>query len=419
MKNLSKFALLALMVAPCAAQTAALPAGFEDPAILSASKILSPDLLKGAHHRVREQVPTDGYLAHFEIDTDFGTFAAIGIPQVASRITETEAIAKLVETSKSDLFAEGLKRSIEQPIDAVKNIAQDPVGSIKKVPATVGHFFGKVGASIERGANKVANNRKSEDKPSAGETAGKVGNTAMNIAGFDKARLETARELGIDPYTDNVRLQSEIDKVTWAFFAGGLPLRITATVASAGIALTATKMVGIPEEIYSLTQGEIADLDRKALTAMGLRNNDIIDFQNAPALSTTRRHKIVNSLAALPNAEHRGNIILLATDCQTGQAADFLVAALRILESRQSSGAADYTAVKVVGRLPAAVTAEGTLEVPAPVDHVTWTEAVAGFASRDDLGTQPKTLLHTGTFSKTASAGFTGAGWKLTPFGNR
>jgi hypothetical protein len=58
-------------------------------------------------------------------------------------------------------------------------------------------------------------------------------------------------------------------------------------------------------------------------------------------------------------------------------------------------------------------------KVPAPVDHVTWTEAVAGFASRDDLGTQPKTLLHTGTFSKIASSGFTGAGWKLTPFGAR
>ncbi|MDE0835109.1 MAG: hypothetical protein OSA84_02010 [Akkermansiaceae bacterium] len=73
--------------------------------------------------------------------------------------------------------------------------------SEKAEAKALGHFFGKVGASIERGANKVANNRKSEDKPSAGESAGKVGNAAMNIAGFDKARLETARELGIDPYT--------------------------------------------------------------------------------------------------------------------------------------------------------------------------------------------------------------------------
>jgi hypothetical protein len=69
---------------------------------------------------------------------------------------ETEAIRKLVETSKSDLFAEGLRRSVEQPINAVKNIITHPVNTVKQAPKTVGHFFGKIGTSIERTANKVA-----------------------------------------------------------------------------------------------------------------------------------------------------------------------------------------------------------------------------------------------------------------------
>ena len=50
--------------------------------------------------------------------------------------------------------------------------------------------------------------------------------------------------------------------------------------------------------------------------------------------------------------------------------------------------------------------------MPAPVDHVTWTDGVAGFARRDDLGTAPKVLVHTGTLSAAASAGLTAAGWK-------
>jgi len=38
--------------------------------------------------------------------------------------------------SKSDLFAEGVKRSLEQPVDAVKNIVKDPVGSVpQSLPA--------------------------------------------------------------------------------------------------------------------------------------------------------------------------------------------------------------------------------------------------------------------------------------------
>ena len=59
------------------------------------------------------------------------------------------------------------------------------------------------------------------------------------------------------------------------------------------------------------------------------------------------------------------------------------------------------------------VAATRVLEVPAPVDYVTWTEQVAGFSQRDDLGTTPKVLIHTGKFSAATQAGFAAAGWKL------
>jgi hypothetical protein len=352
-------------------------------------------------------------MAHFKIDTDFGTFEAVGVPQLRNRIVEAEAIRKLVDTSKSDLFAEGMKRSIEQPIDAVKNIITNPVDSVKQAPKTVGHFFSKVGASIGRGVEKVKKGNEESESPSAGD----VGNAAKNAAGFDKAKLDTAKQLGVDPYSDNKRLQEEMDKVTWAFFAGGLPLRIGAAVMSAGVTLTATNMVGIPEETYALTQAELALRDSRSLQAMGLKEQDIKDFQIQPNLSTTRRHRIVKSLEALPAAAGRGRVILLANSCETTGQADFLVSALSMLAARQQSGAADYKQLQVYGRLPAAITASGTLEVPAPVDHVTWTEQVAGFAKRDDLGTASKTLIHTGRLSEATKAGFAAAGWTTTAVG--
>jgi hypothetical protein len=394
----------AAIIIPATAQTAA----YEQGALLNAADLLPADLLRGPSHRVREQVPTDGYMAHFKIDTDFGVFEAIGVPQVKRRVVEAEAIRKLVETSKSDLFAEGLKRSVAQPIDAVKNIVTNPVESVKRAPKTVGHFFSKVGSSIERGVHKVKENSSDGRSPSAGE----IGNAAKNAAGFDKAKLDTARQLGVDPYSDNARLQEEMDKVTWAFFAGGLPLRIGAAVASAGIALTATEMVGVPEETYALTQSELALRDQRSLAAMGLREKDIKDFQIQPHLSTTRRHRIVKSLEALPGAAGRGRIILLANSCKTAEHADFLVSALSMLAVRQLGGAADYKDLRVFGRLPGAITATGTLEVPAPVDHVTWTEQVASFARRDDLGTAPRLLVHTGKLSDAAAQGFKDAGWQ-------
>lgn len=340
--------VLAVLAAPCFGQAPGQAAAFELGVILKASDLLPAESLRGPSYRVRDQVATDGYMAHFEIDTDFGTFRAVGVPEVKRRIAEAEAIRKLVETSKSDLFAEGLRRSVEQPIDAVKNIVVHPVDSVKQAPKTVGHFFGKVGSAIGRGVAKTADrvgeaiNSDGTDAGQAASAAGRgLGNAAKNAAGFDKAKLDTARQLGVDPYSDNERLQEEMDKVTWAFFAGGLPLRIGAAVASAGIAVAATEMVGIPEDTYALTSSELALRDERALAAIGVTAEDIKNFQIQRALSTTRRHRIVTYLEALPKAQGRGHIVRLANACSSPEQAEFLISALAILAERQRSGAAE------------------------------------------------------------------------------
>lgn len=409
MKLIPFFSLASLAITQSLVAQA--PQAFENPVVLRAAELLPAKVMQGPNHRVRDMVPTDGYLAHFEIDTDFGVFQAAGVPQVQQRIAEVEALAKLATVSKSDLFADGLKRSIEQPIDAVKNIVTRPVESMKKAPATVGHFFSKVGSSIERGANKIKGNHEAGQTPSGKD----IGNAAGNIVGFDKARLDTAKELGVDPYSDNKRLQEEIDKVTWAFFAGGLPLRIGVAVASAGVAVAATKMVGVPEEIYALTQSELALRDQRSLTAMGVKESEISAFQIQPNLSTTRRHRIVKLLEAMPGAKGREHIVSLANACETPAQADFLISALAMLADRQIKGAADYKELHVHGRLPAASTADGAMDVPAPVDHVTWTEPVATFAARDDLKPAAKRLIHTGKLSDATKAGFQAAGWQMMP----
>jgi hypothetical protein len=406
MKLVHHFSLASLaLLQPLVAQA---PQTFENPVFLRAAELLPAEALQGPNHRVRDMVPTDGYLAHFELDTDFGILHATGVAQVKTRITEAEALAKLAAVSKSDLFAEGLKRSIEQPIDAVKNIVTKPVESLKKAPSTVGHFFSKVGSSIERGANKIKDNHETGQTPSGKD----IGDSAGKIVGFDKARLDTAKQLGVDPYSDNKRLQEEMDKVTWAFFAGGLPLRIGAAVASAGVAVVATKMVGIPEDVYALTQTELALRDQRSLTAMGIKEADIAAFQIQPQLSTTRRHSIVLSLESLPGAKSRERVIQLANASETTGQDDFLVAALAMLADRQIKGAADYKELHVHGRLPAASIADGSMDIPAPVDHVTWTEQVAAFAAREDLKPSTKRLIHTGKLSDATQKGFQANGWQ-------
>ncbi len=396
---------------PEPAAAVAATADYEIPIVLSAAQLLGP-AATGPTYRVREAVPTDGYMAHFTIDSDYGEFRCIGTPQAATRIREMEAIAKLMAVSKSDLFADALKRSIEQPIDAVKNIVTNPVASVKAVPKTVGHFFRKVGASVENAATNVRDRLAGDDD---GDTDADLGRATKSIIGFDKAKLDCAKQLGVDPYTDNARLQQEIEKVSWAFFAGGLPLRVGAAVASGGasIALTATKTVGLPDEIYALTPAELNLRNQQAMEAMGVATDVARKFASSEVLSITLRRSIIHSLQTLGDLPGRAAIIGVAADCDSRRQVEFLDQALGLLLRHQASGKSACTALEVIGRLPAAVDASGLLQIPAPVDFLSWTQGVAEFAHRDDLLGRKPVLLLAGAASECSRAELATLGWTV------
>jgi len=387
------------------------PTAYEAPIVLSAVRLLGP-AAAGPAYRVREAVPTDGYMAHFTIDSDYGEFYCIGTAQAKARIREMDAIAKLMAVSKSDLFADALKRSIEQPIDAVKNIVRNPVASVKSVPKSVGHFFRKIGTSVENAAGNVRDRIEGDEDA---DTGANIGRTAKSVIGFDKAKLDCARQLGVDPYTDNERLQQEIEKVAWAFFAGGLPLRIGAAVASGGasMALTATKVVGLPDEIYALTPAELTLRNQQAMEAMGVPADSARKFASSDALSITLRRSIIRSLQALGDVPGRAVTIEVAADCDSRRQVEFLDQALGLLVQRQASGKPACARLEVIGRLPGAVDAAGVLSVPAPVDYLSWTPEVAEFANRDDLLGRKPVLLLAGDASQRTRAELASLGWTV------
>lgn len=387
----------------------------ELPPLFQASQALPPGLFAGPHHRVRELAQGDGYLVHFTVDSDYGTFECVGLRDLQRRVREIEAIASLVAVSKSDLFAEGMKKSVEAPIEAVKRIVQKPGESVAQVPHTVGHFFSKIGSGIGNAARR-ASEGSSAGTGSSPKNVGKgIGGAVLSIAGFDKARLDCARQLGIDPYTDNPRLQEEIEKVTWAFFAGGLPLKVGVTVASAGAsrALMATEVVGLPEDIYDVTPSELEFRDRKALEAMGIAPARIDAVMANRNLSITVRHRMVQSLTRL-NVAGRAEIVEVMAACDTIWRAHFLRDGLHLLEVRHA--ARPYQACRVYGRLAVGQLADGTVEVPAPVDYVAWTPEMAAFASRDDLVQFPRRLILDGQLSQRTTTELGAAGWEIVPF---
>lgn len=388
-------------------------AAYEEPRLFNASEIIPAYLVAGPHHRVRDLAQGDGYLIEFVIDSDYGTYECVGTGELQRRVDEIRAISTLVAVSKSDLFAEGMKKSIEAPINAVKNIVGDPGGAVKQVPKSVGHFFGKVGSGIGNVARKAGEKKDETESPEPKNVGKGIGKVIRNVAGFDKAKLECARQLGVDPYTDNARLQEEMEKVTWAFFAGGLPLKIGVSVASSGTsrALSATEFVGLPDDLYRLTASEIDFQDRQTLNHLGITPERIDALFANPNLTLSLRHRMVEMIAKF-SGSGRGDLVFLMEECDSTWRGHFLADIFHLLHVRQQTQA--YASFGVYGRLAVALTSDGVLEIPAPVDYVSWTEPVAAFATRDDiLSVARRRLILQGNLSPKTKRQLDAAGWDV------
>lgn len=392
---------------------------YEEPPVLRTADVLGESLMRGRVHRLHPTALTDGYMAHFIIESDYGAFECVGVDETRQRIHEAGAIARLAEVSKSDVFADAVKQSIEQPIDAAKEVIKHPKEAVKQVPKTVGHFFKRLGSAIGQAADEIKDRveeRGTDEPPAPRESVRKkISDGFKGGIGFDKAKLECARQLGVDPYTDNEELQERLDKVAWVYFAGGLPVNVGVAAASGGasLAVAATGILGRPEELFTLTPDELAYRNRESLRVLSVPEEMQKRFMETADLSLSQKRAVLLALEGLAPAENRASIVDLALRCHTQDQARFLARALELLAARQRSGESRYTRLVVAGRVPAALEAGGALHVPALVDCVSWTEEVADFARRGDLRSQRPVLLLSGQITDRALLGFKENGWTL------
>jgi hypothetical protein len=68
----------------------------------------------------------------------------------------------------------------------------------------------------------------------------------------------------------------------------------------------------------------------------------------------------------------------------------------------------------MVAQIPAGVTENGTIEVVAPVDYLSWTSRVAQFASIEKIPEKSYRIIISGQMSPRSRSGFTAAGWQIS-----
>jgi hypothetical protein len=402
--------------------SAALVAGqaaYETPPVLRAADLAPAELLKGPRFEVDEAAPTDGLLAKFTIKSDFGPFEAQGPGMLAVRVAEIRALDNLSHVEKSDVFQKALAESAKRTGQSLKTAVMNPVETIKGLPEGVGRFFERVGRGVTTGAQKAGDYIAEKQGQSGGASSGDVAtaagqaasNVGENVIGYDDARRRVAKELRVDPYTTNAALAKKLDEVAWAQWTGEFGMDVAIGLVPGGAALRFTKN-WVSDLVWDLSPGDLDVRMDKQMQAIGVPQETIDRFLRQPRYTRTIRVVLVESLAALPPGAGRAPVIDWAVTAESETQARFMAGAVGILADHHRN-AAPIATLRVAGSLFGETDA-GTVVVPAPVDYVSWTERVAGFAARPEVaGAKSRELWLTGRLSPRTRQDLASRGWTV------
>jgi hypothetical protein len=408
---------------------------YEPPPTLSARELVPAERLAGPGYAVDDAVPTDGFLTRWTIRSDHGVFEARGPGMLEVRLREVAAIRQLEAMSKSEVFVQGLKGSAAELGREVKQLATNPVETVKAVPEGVGRFFERVGRGAKTGVQKLSAARAEQEAatpppsgpgarlpgapdPASGtrpdvnvgaETAKAAGRVTRDAFGYDDKRRELARQLRVDPYTTNPVLAQRLDEIAWAAFGGGLG--VTALVSAVPASLVLGTATMLTDWVYDLPPGDLKVRNEKALLAMGVSREAVDHLLRHRWYTLTLQSGLVRGLERLAGVTGRPDVMPLALTVESEEQARFVVGSLAML-ARYHETVGPLGRVEVRGTLVGR-TRTGGVVVAAPVDHVAWTPQLHRFASRPDLGSRVRGLWLSGRLTPLARRKLAEAGWAL------
>lgn len=380
----------------CLIVSSAFPAlaqkSFEKPPVFKASQLLPPELLKGEHYQVAEDVQNDGYMNFYKITSDFGEFKAEGNSMLRVRVQEIGALAELDQLSKTDVFLDAVKNSAKGQVDAVVNVAKNPVETVKGLPGGVKNMFNKTVKKAEKTVDAAQGDKYA--KVSDGER-------------------RWAQKLGTDPYTSNKTLADAISKVALVDSVGGFSVKLVPIPGLNYVSAIST----VNNLAWSKSSAELKDMNLATLTNMGLDQNIIKAFLDHPPFSPLHQTVVVTSLSELSGVSDLAVVLQQALTAESETEARFFmqnVAGLAWYHKTKSPLAQMLAGTK----LPCALTKDGRQVSVLATDTFFWTKDAAD-AAKDyaeayaDVNAVQRELWFFGSVSERSKEEFGKLGWTV------
>jgi hypothetical protein len=378
---------------------------YESSSVLSASKILPPELLSGPNFRVQERVTNDGYLNIYQIDSKFGTFTAVSTAMLRKRIGEINAMVVMEEVQSSKEYVDSIKEAGLDAMTSAMSLVTSPVKTVSGAVQGLGAAFTRVGDSLFGGTSRS----QSEES------------RIKDAIGFSSTKRQYAYQFDVDVYSDNQKLQDMLNRISWAGYAGSLTwsAAMAAVPGGAGIAMTVIGTNKVLNQVFQNTPPvELRKMNAEKLAAMGV-NAEIADaFLNNAIFSPREQTLLVHALSEMNGVADRGALVRLALPSQNSTVAFFRQRQAQMYAGYNKS-VAPLASFVTLGQFAVSQTVNGALVVNFPADYVVWTEPMAQmFTAGNQLvntlpGIKEKQLWLTGTLSARARKEIESRGWQI------
>ncbi len=393
------------------AQPGAAGGQYEEPPVVNVADLLPAAPLSGPGYTVQPQAPTNGAMGQYTIVADAsvfrgdaGTYYIESLGMLKIRLSEVPAIAQLENISETGVFAKALASSAERPVADAANMVVHPMDTVTGLPSGVGELFGRVSLGAQQIASSASNSFGS------GQAAGQTANATITALGYDDVRRQLAKKLNVDPYSSDPILTKKLNKVAWIMFSARM------TVDAAMMAVPGSMIISTVEFaddlVYQTPKADLIILVQKKLKNIGLSQEEIVAFTSNTAIPLSLQVKAVKDLEALGNIPGRRAAAVHLGNMMTEYQARFLVTSLHMLV-QWSQQRSPITRIYASGILVARDQNHHTI-LPAPVDYLSWTQRIAGFATDPQLiGMQNRVLWTTGKMTPLARQQLTAHGWSV------
>lgn len=355
---------------------------YEQPPVVNASDLLPAGALSGNGYQVQPQVPTNGAMGQYTIvadpsvfHDDAGTYYVESLDLLKIRLSEIPAIAQLDGMSNSSVFAQALATSAIRPVTAAANMVAHPMDTVTGLPSGVGDLFGRVSLGAETIASSASGSFGS------GKAASQAGSATLAALGYDQMRRELAHKLNVDPYSSDPILIKKLNHVAWVMFSARMTVNVAMMAAPGSMIISAVEITN--DLVYQTPRADLIILVQKKLKNLGLSQEEIVTFSSNAAIPLSLQVTAVKHLEALGNIPGRRAAAVALGNVVTEYQARFLVTSLKML-GQWSQQNTPVTSIAAPGTLVGR-DQNGNLIMPAPIDYLSWTERIAGFATDPSL----------------------------------